>query len=224
VSDAAATDRLPAWRRVLAVVAHPDDESFGMGAVLERFAGEGATLSVLCLTAGEASTLGSSTDLAELRAAELAEAAAQLGVASTTLLRHRDGALSSVDRALLDADVAAAVDASRPDGVVVFDPRDGVTGHPDHAAASEVAIDVARARGIPVLGWALPEDVSRTLNEEFGAGFAGYAAAQLDISLVVDRARQGRAIAAHASQAVPGSVLWRRLELLGDREYLRRIA
>ncbi len=220
----ASVDGLPSWRRVLAVVAHPDDESFGMGAVLERFAGEGAELSVLCLTAGEASTHGGSADLAEVRAAELAEAAAQLGITSTTLLRHPDGALSQVDRAVLEGDVAAAMDASRPDGVVVFDPCAGVTGHPDHATASEVAIDVARARGIPALGWALPEGVSRRLNEEFGAGFAGYADDDLDIVLEVDRTRQRRAIAAHASQAVPGSVLWRRLELLGDREYLRRLS
>ena len=82
---------------------------------------------------------------------------------------------------------------------------------------------MARARGIPALGWALPDAVAESLNAEYGAGFAGYAAADLDIALTVDRARQRVAIGAHASQAVPGSVLWRRLELLGDREYLRRL-
>lgn len=37
------------WRSVLAVVAHPDDESFALWAVLARFAAAGATVSVLCL-------------------------------------------------------------------------------------------------------------------------------------------------------------------------------
>lgn len=37
----------------------------------------------------------------------------------------------------------------------------------------------------------------------------------------VDRTAQHEAIAAHASQAVPGSVLWRRLELQGPTETLR---
>ena len=50
-------DRLPAWSDVLAVVAHPDDESFGLGALLAAFVAAGVRVSVLCLTHGEASTL-----------------------------------------------------------------------------------------------------------------------------------------------------------------------
>lgn len=66
---------LPAWDRVLAVVAHPDDESFGLGAILDAFAGAGAHVVVLCLTRGEASTIhGVSGDLAALRATELQNA------------------------------------------------------------------------------------------------------------------------------------------------------
>src|SRR5674476_1023032 len=69
-------DVLPAWTSVLAVVAHPDDESFGLGALLDAFARAGAGVEVLCLTHGEASTLhGAPGDLASLRGAELAAAA-----------------------------------------------------------------------------------------------------------------------------------------------------
>ena len=71
-----------------------------------------------------------------------------------------------------------------------------------------------------MLGWALPQPVADALNAEYGAAFVGYPADAL-LEVVVDRRRQRMAIACHASQAVPGSVLWRRLELLGDREYLR---
>jgi len=42
----------PPWCSVLAVVAHPDDESFGLGAVLASFAETGARVSVLCFTRG----------------------------------------------------------------------------------------------------------------------------------------------------------------------------
>jgi GlcNAc-PI de-N-acetylase len=48
---------LPGWRQVLAVVAHPDDETFGLGAIAGQFAKDGASVHVLCFTHGEASTL-----------------------------------------------------------------------------------------------------------------------------------------------------------------------
>ena len=74
-----------------------------------------------------------------------------------------------------------------------------------------------------MLAWALPEAVAAQLNDEYAAGFAGYPAAELT-AVPVDRRRQCEAVRQHASQAVPGSVLWRRLELLGDVEYVRRPA
>ena len=48
---------LPVWESVLAVVAHPDDESFGLGAIIDRMTSGGASVHVLCYTRGEASTL-----------------------------------------------------------------------------------------------------------------------------------------------------------------------
>ena len=48
---------LPAWAAVLAVIAHPDDESFGLGAIIDRMTSGGAAVHVLCYTRGEASTL-----------------------------------------------------------------------------------------------------------------------------------------------------------------------
>ncbi|HET7762491.1 MAG TPA: PIG-L deacetylase family protein [Phycicoccus sp.] len=216
---------LPGWRRVLAVVAHPDDESFALGALLDRFVHAGAEVSVLCLTRGEASTLGAEADdLAAVRDAELRAAAAALGLGRTHLLAHPDGGLSAPGLAeRLTDDVARELETLAPDGLVVFDPRAGVTGHPDHEAASIAALAAAAAAGLPVLGWALPASVAAALNEEYGAGFAGYPQDELD-AVAVDRARQRTAVECHGSQAVPGSVLWRRLELLGDVEYVRLLA
>ena len=72
---------LPAWSSVLAVVAHPDDESFGLGAILDAFNQAGTRTAVLCLTHGEASTVyGVAGNLAELRGEEFAAAAQILGV------------------------------------------------------------------------------------------------------------------------------------------------
>ncbi|WP_226902634.1 PIG-L deacetylase family protein [Phycicoccus mangrovi] len=217
-------DVLPGWRRVLAVVAHPDDESFGLGALLDAFGSAGAEVSVLCLTRGEASTLGEvEGDLASVRDAELRSAATALGVAHTSSLAHPDGALPAVPDEVLRGDVAAEVRRVAPDGLLVFDLVAGVTGHADHEAASVAAVAVGADLGVPVLGWALPSGVAATLRDETGGGFAGHPLDELT-EVAVDRTRQLAAVRCHATQAVPGSVLWRRLELLGDREYVRRLA
>ena len=157
-------DVLPSWTSVLAVVAHPDDESFALGAILDAFNSAGAGVQVLCLTHGEASTLhGVPGDLAAVRGAELAAAAVTLGVNHTTLQQHPDGALSEVSRTTLVAEVTAAAESCRADGLLVFDTA-GVTGHPDHAAATSVGLLAAETLNLPVLGWTLPKSVAAQLN------------------------------------------------------------
>jgi LmbE family N-acetylglucosaminyl deacetylase len=213
--------RLPEWGSVLAVVAHPDDESFGLGAVLATFAARGAAVSVLCFTRGEASTLhGVPGDLAAVRAAELEAAARALGVGDVTLLGYPDGGLDQVPVGELGAHVVAAAARTRAVGLVVFDPS-GVTGHRDHRQATRAALDAAAGLGLPVLGWTLPAEVAAALNAEYDTAFAGHLASGIDLSVAVDRTRQFAAVRCHPSQAVPGSVLWRRLDLLGDTEHAR---
>ena len=211
---------LPEANEVLAVCAHPDDESFGLGAVLAAFAEQGATVRVLCFTHGEASTLGQTTgpSLGEVRRAEIGAAAEVLGVARVELLSYPDGHLDDVPLAELAALVDDALAGA--DLVVAFD-RDGITGHRDHCHATKAALAAAAKREVPVLGWALPDDVAGQLNREFEAGFVGRPAAELDITIEVDRRRQHSAIECHASQSNDNPVLNRRLELLGGREHLR---
>ncbi|MHB1172933.1 MAG: OsmC family protein [Lacisediminihabitans sp.] len=96
-----------------------------------------------------------------------------------------------------------------------------MTAHPDHVAATSAGLLAAETLNLPVLGWTLPGRVAAQLNQEFGADFTGHRDEDIDLRVSVDRARQHVAIHAHASQALPGSVLWRRLELLGDTESLR---
>lgn len=85
---------LPGATSVLAVCAHPDDESFGLGATLAGFTAAGSSTAVLCFTHGESSTLGAiTTELGQVRVAELADAASELGVDHVELFDYRDGAL-----------------------------------------------------------------------------------------------------------------------------------
>jgi LmbE family N-acetylglucosaminyl deacetylase len=214
-------ETLPAFASVLVVCAHPDDESFGLGAVLSTFADGGARTSALCFTHGEASTLhGVAGDLGAVRAGELTAAGAVLGVSHVELLDHPDGHLSAqpLDR-LADevVRVARIVDAS---ALLVFD-TGGVTGHPDHQHATEAARRAAGRLGCPVLAWAVPAQVARILNEEFHTAFTGRTDDEIDIAVTVDRARQLEAIRRHRSQSTDNPVLWRRLDLLGSVEHLR---
>lgn len=211
------TSHLPAWDRLLVVVAHPDDESFGLGAVINAFAEQGARVNVLCFTQGEASTLGAAPDLAEIRVAELHRAAQELGAVST-MLDLSDGGLSDHDPSDLRTRVESAARSTGADGILVFDIT-GITGHPDHIAASRAAVEAATVLDLPVLAWTLPDDVAETLVSETGAPFNG-CGARGDLVLEVDRTVQRAAINHHISQAVPGSVLWRRLELQGNEEHL----
>lgn len=214
-----ADEIVPVARKVLAVCAHPDDESFGLGAIISTLIDQGASIDLVCLTRGEASTLGTSLDdLAEARRSELAAAATQLGVDIVHQFDHPDGGLSTIDVATL----AAAIEplAGDSDLLLVFD-EGGITGHPDHIRATAAAISVADRLDLPVLAWTLSARVADTLNAEFNGGFVGRADVEIDVRLPVERARQWAAMRCHDSQLTANAVPERRIALTGDVEPLR---
>jgi LmbE family N-acetylglucosaminyl deacetylase len=112
------------------------------------------------------------------------------------------------------------VAGERPSHLLVFD-QGGVTGHPDHDRATQAALAAARSVGLSVLAWVLPERVTRRLNTELGTAFVGRSGDEVDFTWTVSRRRQQRAIRCHHSQSTDNPVLRRRLQLLGDIEYLR---
>jgi N-acetylglucosamine malate deacetylase 2 len=216
-------DALPAASAALAVYAHPDDETFGLGGVLAALVDAGTAVEVLCFTRGEASTLGQPSDLAALgdvRAAELADAMRVLGLRGHELLAYPDGRLAEVPVGELASHVVAAARGQRSDLLLVFDDS-GVTGHPDHQQATRAAVTAADHLDLPVIAWTVREPVAATLNTEFSTDFRGRCAVEIDLTITVDRDRQRRAIACHRSQSTDNSVLRRRLELTGPTEPLR---
>jgi LmbE family N-acetylglucosaminyl deacetylase len=211
--------------RLLVVVAHPDDESFGCGSLLAHAVTEGYETAVLCATRGEAGASRVDTDdLAALRESELRAAAAILGVEEVRLLEHVDsgmsdepppGALVSADPGGLAREVQAVVEELRPDVVVTLDASDG---HRDHVAIRDATLAAVDASAHPVrstyLSCLARSSMVRWADRmrETGGGDAYLAMAELgtpdqDITLVIDveehLATRWAAIRAHASQASP---------------------
>jgi LmbE family N-acetylglucosaminyl deacetylase len=206
---------------MLAVIAHPDDASFGLGAVLDAFIFAGARVEVLCLTHGQAWTLDEAPgDLAMLRGAEMASAADVLGPVRAQMKDCPDGALGELCQVHLTSEVVATADSCHPDGLLVFD-APALPGHLDHVAVTPVALRAAEILDLPVLGWTLSETAAEQLTREFGVRFTGHQDEQVDLRVTVDRARQRMASRANAGKALPGSPLRRRLELLAETESLR---
>ena len=117
-----------------AVLAHPDDESFGCAGALALAHDTGATTRLLVITRGEAGTPDGVPDpaIADRREAELIAAARSIGLDEVSILDgYPDGGIADHDFDVLVDEIAAWLADRRPQAVITFGPH-GVTGHPDH--------------------------------------------------------------------------------------------
>lgn len=150
-------------KTILAVLAHPDDESFGMGGTLAFYSSQGVAVHLACATRGEAGTvdpefLEKHPDIASLREAELRCAAKTLGLTSVTFLGYRDsGMAGSTDNkhpnSLVSAPleqvtekIIAEIRRLKPQIVLTFDPVGGYH-HPDHIAIHNATVQAFHAAG-----------------------------------------------------------------------------
>lgn len=154
-----------AGRRLLAVLAHPDDESFGPGGTLALYARHGVEVHLACATRGEVGMvseelLAGHADVGSLREHELRCAAGHLGLSGVHFLGYRDSGMPGSEdnrhpRALAAApldEVAAQVTnlirRLRPQVVITFDPIGGYR-HPDHIAIQRATLAAFEACGDP---------------------------------------------------------------------------
>jgi LmbE family N-acetylglucosaminyl deacetylase len=156
---------MPIERTLMFVGAHPDDESFGPGGTLAKYAGDGVRVVYACATRGEAGghegdDAAAQARLGEQRWGELRRAATALGLADVLCLGYRDSGMpGSPDhrhpRALVTApleeiarDVVAAIRQVRPHVVITFDPIGGYY-HPDHIAMHQATALAFHQAGRP---------------------------------------------------------------------------
>ena len=136
--------RSPTPSRAVAVVAHPDDESWLLGGTLARWSADGADVHVVVATAGDAGVdrrgPGHDQPLAELRRAELAAACDVLGVGHT-VVGLPDGRVPEHE-AELARELLAILKLHQPD-VVLTHGLDGDYGHVDHLSVALVVRRVA---------------------------------------------------------------------------------
>ncbi|MGD8463008.1 MAG: PIG-L family deacetylase [Anaerolineae bacterium] len=136
---------------LMAVLAHPDDESFGIGGTLARYSADPEVRVVLvCATRGEAGeiadpSLATPEQLGAVRERELRCACQALGIDELHLLGYRDSGMAGAPEndhplALTRADadeavgkIVAHIRRERPDVIITFDETGGY-GHPDHIA------------------------------------------------------------------------------------------
>ena len=190
---------------LLAMFAHPDDETFAIGGTLARYADAGAEVHVWCATRGEAGSLNGERAPVErtrtVRTEEFRRATDALGVHEVHLLDFPDGSLQPSDGTGRRA-AADILQQVQPDVVITFG-ADGVTGHTDHLAVHRWVDDAIRdvASNASVFYVTYPGPISDATSGRIAASPDDQIVATLDIRPW--RSAKVAAIEAHASQRFP---------------------
>ena len=155
--------------RLLAVFAHPDDETYRPGGTLALLARQGVCVEVLVATRGQAGSCGDPAlctpeELPAVRERELRCACAALGIQPPRLLDYADGYVQEADAETMIAHILSVVHEVEPQVLLSFGP-DGLSGHPDHIAIGQWAAEVfRRAEGVSALYTvAVPQSLSDRL-------------------------------------------------------------
>jgi LmbE family N-acetylglucosaminyl deacetylase len=205
---------------VLAVFAHPDDESLLAGGTLAACAEAGMDVGLLSLTRGELGEiadpeLATRDDLAAVRAGELEAAGRALGASWTECLDFPDGSLEWAAANEVREAVARRIADHGPRAVITF-AAEGLYWHHDHLATHRLAVEAVAGASDPLwlYGATWPVGLAERLTSEvralglsaglWGLEPAAFGAEEETITTVLDvspfLAAKLAALRAHRSQ------------------------
>lgn len=182
--------------RLMAILAHPDDESLGNGGTLARYAAEGVEVTLVTATRGQRGWFGEPaenpgpTALGELREGELRAAAAELGLKEVILLDYVDGEFDRADPEQVTCELVNHIRRVQPQVVLTFG-ADGGYGHPDHMTISQLTTAAIVRAADPRFGHRCttrgPHAVSKLYHMALSTRQAAvYEAAFGNISMLID--------------------------------------
>jgi len=128
--------------KLMAILAHPDDETLGCGGTFVKYAREGVETYLITATRGEKGRYGKAKEspgmevVGKTREQELVAAAKVLAIREVYFLDYIDGELDQAEPAGILRKIAAHIRRIQPQVVITFDPA-GAYGHPDHIAISQ---------------------------------------------------------------------------------------
>jgi LmbE family N-acetylglucosaminyl deacetylase len=139
--------------RLLCITAHPDDECFAFGGALAQAAQRGIETSLICITDGSAGsyhgTAKTTSELGQLRRAELAASCNILDVRNYEVLDYQDGQLEFASFSNLAGDLVQRIRILRPHVIITFGGDGAINTHADHTVTSSVATAAFHWAGSP---------------------------------------------------------------------------
>jgi len=150
---------------LMAIYAHPDDEAFGTGGTISRYASEGVKVYLVSATRGEVGeisdpALATPETLGCVREDELRCSAETMGITKLVFLDYRDSGMAGTTenqdpRAFINAtaeevvpQLVSLIRNLQPEVIMTFEPN-GVYGHPDHIAIHKHTVAAFHAAADP---------------------------------------------------------------------------
>ncbi|MDC3417617.1 PIG-L family deacetylase [Aquibacillus salsiterrae] len=202
---------------ILAVFAHPDDETFICGGTLAKYAHLGHQVKLVCATKGEMGRrmgvppIATRETIASIREKELEEACKALNIDDLRFLGIRDKLVEIQDLETLIKRVIEQMKDVKPDAVITF--HETLGGHPDHCsiglATKKAFYRYSKNLGKPIKLFYLSSGMVANKPKEFGLS----AEQMVQVNVNNYLPHKLKAFRAHRTQTEMNDWLWKRDEI-----------